>query len=244
MLICAYAESSANSRARFSASRHPTREQPLGACKRSGSSQQDVFFVDDDRTTYVRLLREQARKYGVRIEAYCLMTNHIHLVATPKRKDSLAKAVGRTHFLYTQYINRMHGRSGHLWQNRFFSCTLDGAHFLNAIRYVERNPVRARIVRAPWRYAWSSAAEHVGASPRIPVLDDQRWRDETDRLDWRDFLTDTDTAAQDANTIRLATTRGRPLASDSLLSKLEKRLRRRLRPLPVGRPRKPDTNSA
>ncbi len=80
----------------------------------------------------------QARRlrymYGVRIEGYCLMTNHAHLVASPKREDSLGKAMGRTKLLYAQYINRMHGCSGHLWQNRFLSCPMDDAYFLSALR--------------------------------------------------------------------------------------------------------------
>jgi len=70
------------------------------------------------------------------------MTNHIHLVATPAREDSLHLAVGRTHFIYTQYINRLHGRSGRLWQGRFHSCPMDDAYAVTAMRYVERNPIR------------------------------------------------------------------------------------------------------
>ena len=202
-----------------------------------GNNRQDTFFVDDDRVVYLRLLREQADKYGVRIEGYCLMSNHVHLVGTPKREDSLGKAMGRTNLLYAQYINRMHGRSGHLWQNRFFSCPMDDAYFLSALRYIERNPVRARMHRLPWRYAWSSAAEHAGAPPRVALLDTIRFADLTLGLDWQAFLLHNEAEAETAN-IRLATSRGRPLASDSLLSKLEKRLNRRLRPLPVGRPKK------
>ena len=202
-----------------------------------GNNRQDVFFVDDDRGVYLGLLREQAGTHGVRIEGYCLMSNHVHLVATPIGEDSLGKAMGRTNLLYAQYINQMHGRSGHLWQNRFFSCPMDDAYFLSALRYIERNPVRALMHRLPWRYAWSSAAEHAGASPPVPLLDNIRFADLTAGLDWKDFLLH-DAAEAETAKIRLATSRGRPLASDSLLSKLEKRLNRRLRPLPVGRPKK------
>ena len=127
-----------------------------------GNNHQDVFFVDDDRRVYLGLLKRAAAQYGLLIHGYCLMTNHIHLVATPKEEDSLAKALGRTHFAYAQYVNRLHGRSGHLWQSRFFSCTLDEDHFWAALLYIEQNPVRARICRMPWRFAWSSAEAHVG----------------------------------------------------------------------------------
>ena len=80
-----------------------------------GNNREDVFFVDGDRVAYLGLLREQCEEHGVLVLGYCLMPNHIHLVATPAREDSLNLAVGRTHFLYTQYVNRLHGRSGHLY---------------------------------------------------------------------------------------------------------------------------------
>ena len=106
-----------------------------------GNNKQDIFFVDDDREIYLQFLAEESSKYGLEVLGYCLMTNHIHLIAVPKDSESLAKVVGKTHFRYTQYINRMHERSGHLWQNRFHSCPLDKRHFWLALRYVESNPV-------------------------------------------------------------------------------------------------------
>jgi putative transposase len=100
-----------------------------------GNNRQDVFFVDDDRRVYLSILKEQSEKYGLEILGWCLMTNHIHLIARPSTPESLAKAVGRTHFLYTQNINYLHRRSGHLWQNRFYSCPLGREHFWQALRY-------------------------------------------------------------------------------------------------------------
>ena len=119
---------------------------------------------------YLQLLFGQARRFGLEIEGYCLMTNHVHLIATPRRSDSLAKALGRAHYLYTLYVNRLHGRNGHLWQNRFFSCALDEGHYWTAMCYVELNAVRAGMARTAWRYEWSSAAEHckLGASA-VPI---------------------------------------------------------------------------
>ena len=199
-----------------------------------GNNRQDVFFVDADRTRYLKILREQCALYGLAIEGFCLMTNHIHLIATPEHEDSLAKAVGRTHFRYTQYVNRLHRRSGHLWQNRFYSCAMDEAHFFEGMRYVECNPVRARMVRAPWRYPWSSAAQHTGDGPGDGTLQDNLWRNKATPAMWKDFLREHNDEMTE--NIRLSTSRGRPLATDSFLSKLERRLNRRLRPLPVGRP--------
>ena len=136
-----------------------------------GNNRQDVFFVDDDRRAYLDLLRQQSGRFGFVVEGYCLMTNHIHIVGTPADEESLGKAFGRTHFMYTQYANRRHERSGHIWQNRFFSCALDAPHGWNALAYVELNPVRAGIVRRAWHYPWSSAAGHCGVRDDDPVVD-------------------------------------------------------------------------
>jgi len=205
-----------------------------------GNNLQDVFFIDADRRVYLALLKQQSYKFGLDVTAYCLMTNHIHLVATPQTKDALAKAVGRTHLIYTQYINQMHGRSGHLWQNRFHSCPLGHGHLVNTLRYVERNPVRAKLVRYAWQYEWSSAAAHTGGNDPSGLLDVRAWRRRHQDADWRETLKrpeDSDVVAA----LRLASSRGRPLGGDLFLSKLEKALGRRLRPLPVGRPRKKKT---
>ena len=193
--------------------------------------------MDDDRYVYLEILRGQAEKYDLDVQGFCLMSNHIHLIATPSGEESLARAVGRTHFIYTQYINRMHRRSGHLWQNRFYSCPLDRRHFFQALRYVEGNPVRARLHRLAWKYKWSSAAAHIGGNDPAGLLDMQQWSRLSHGLNWRNILQEIQ-SDEEIKRLRLNTHRGRPLAGDNLLSKLEKKLGRRLRPLPVGRPKK------
>jgi len=205
-----------------------------------GNNRQDVFFVDDDRRVYLDLLKEHAARYALEVRGYCLMTNHVHLVATPHGEDSLAKAVGRTHFRYTQYINRFHKRSGHLWQGRFYSCALDGRHLWLAMKYVELNPVRAKLCRRAWRYDWSSATAHTDHSARSELLNLTWWYKQFSPEAWRKELSDGLTEEEVAH-IRLRTHTGRPLGGDAFLSKLETLLGRRVRPLPVGRPRKSKT---
>jgi putative transposase len=202
-----------------------------------GNNAQDLFFVDDDREAYLELLERQCERYGLEVLGYCLMTNHVHLVARPFTHESLANAIGRTHFVYTQYINRLHGRRGHLWQNRFYSCALDEAHLWSALRYVERNPVRARMVRCAWEYAWSSAAAHTGGADRAVLIDVEAWRHMSRGVDWREMLTQPEDEDV-AKNIRLNTRTGRPLGNDRFLSKVETLLGRRVRALPVGRPKK------
>ena len=202
-----------------------------------GNNKQDVFFVDDDRRVYLELLWEQGQRFGFRIEGYCLMTNHIHVVGVPARKESLAKAIGRTHFRYSQYVNRMHGRSGHLWQNRFYSCALDAGHALNALGYVELNPLRAGIVKKPWDYPWSSARTHCGAGITHPFLDLTAGFETTSAKEWKATLKQIARDKAALESIRRSTHTGRPLGSDSFLSKIEHALGRRVRALPIGRPK-------
>lgn len=219
-----------------------------------GNNRQDVFFVDDDRRVYLSILKEQSEKFGLEILGWCLMTNHIHLIGRPAGPESLAKALGRTHFRYTQYINKFHGRSGHLWQNRFFSCPLGRSHFWKALLYVEQNPVRAKMVRRAWQYPWSSAAIHIAESRYRYNLPDGRtyqspfsdgvdllnmayWKQISSVVDWRKSLEQMQSDKQ-VTAIRQNTHTGRPLAEDAFISKLEKLLNKRLRPLPIGRPGK------
>jgi putative transposase len=196
-----------------------------------------VFLVDDDRQVYLELLQEQAQKYGLEVLAYCLMGNHVHLVAIPHADETLAQAIGRTHFRYAQYVNRVHRRSGHLWQGRFYSCALDGRHLWPALKYVELNPVRAKLCRRAWQYAWSSAALHVDRKAESELLDLARWYKQITADEWRRELAE-GLPEDELARIRLRTRTGRPLGSDSFLSKLETVLGRRVRPLPVGRPQK------
>ncbi len=202
-----------------------------------GNNRQDVFFVDDDRQVCLNLLAQHSERFGLKVLGYCLMTNHVHLIATPSAEESLAKAIGRTHFRYTQYVNRLHRRSGHLWQNRFYSCALDDIHLWCAMCYVERNAVRAKLARSAWEYAWSSAAAHTGGRDASALLDLDAWAGEWASGKWRAELKRPEDEAS-ISRLRLSTHRGRPLGSDSFLSKLERRLGRRLRPLPVGRPKR------
>jgi putative transposase len=203
-----------------------------------GNDRQRVFFEDGDRALYLEILQRQSARFGLDVLAYCLMDNHVHLVATPRRADSLAKALGRAHFLYTLAVNRRRGRSGHLWQNRFFSCSLDGEHLWAALAYVELNPVRAGAVRRAWRYPWSSAAAHVGGPDTSGLLDLAAWRKMlAPGVDWKETLS-AGLREEAVCDLRTSTRTGRPCGEESFVRRLEAALGRRLHALPGGRPRK------
>jgi putative transposase len=201
-----------------------------------GNDGQVVFAGDEDREVFLAYLREATERFGLQIEGYCLMGNHVHLVATPQEETSLALALKRTNQLYAQYVNRVQGRRGHLWHDRFFSCTLDDAHFWKALAYVERNPVRARLCRKPWRWVWSSAAAHCGGPDASGLLDLPAWAEQIDLEWWKGQLAVPE-RGKDVRQFRLCTSRGRPWAGEAFLRKWETNLGRRLRPLPRGRPK-------
>jgi len=199
-----------------------------------GNRRLPTFFGEEDYKAYVALMAEYCAACGVDVWAYCLMPNHVHLVVVPKTEQALARAIGEAHRRYTRRINFRQGWRGHLWQERFFSCVLQGRHALAAVRYVERNPVRARLVRRAWRYRWSSAAAHVeGRSDALirgnPLAGEVN--------DWRRFLMAADDEAT-LHAIRLHGRTGRPLGEAGFVRRLERRLGRRLLPGVPGRPRK------
>jgi len=201
-----------------------------------GNNRQPVFSTDRDRLDYLSILSGQSRKHSLDVLAYCLMDNHVHLVAVPGRPDSLARAVGMTHLVYARSFNERNDRSGHLWQGRFFSCPLDPARTLLAIRYVEHNPVRAGIVGSAGRYSWSSAGAHLDGHDAHAVLALNQWLELTEGIRWSEFLSENGDARGLAE-MRSSTLIGRPWGSPGFTDKVERALGRRVRPRSVGRPR-------
>ena len=198
-----------------------------------GNRGTDVFVTDSGREAYLRYLRTYGEKRGLSIWAYCLMTNHVHLVAVPKREASLSEGLRDAHTVYAMYFNSRTKLTGHVWQGRFYSCVLDDAHLWAAVRYVETNPVRAGMSKRAEDYPWSSAAAHCGLradpvlSPGLPLIGDIP--------DWSAWLhepfenEDTAYAA-----IRQQTHTGRPCGSTTFVEHLEKEVGHSLRPKPRG----------
>lgn len=153
-----------------------------------GNNKQSIFFDDEDRKRYLRLLRRYSQEHGLRILAYCLMTNHIHVVGVPAAEDSLSRVFKRTQLEHAIYINEKYGRCGHLWHGRYFSCPMDLDYTITALGYVELNPVRAGIVEYPWKFWWSSAPAHCGNRADDPLLDLDRWFRHFTDVEWRDSL--------------------------------------------------------
>lgn len=204
-----------------------------------GVRSMDIFASDDDRLEYLRLMKEQCDRFGLHVLAYCLMDNHVHFVAVPEREESLARAIGEAHRLYTRMVNLRDGVRGFLFQGRFFSCPLDEKYLLTCIRYVERNPVRVvEGIRRAWDYHWSSARYRLGLADTDPLVEAgdpeatySRLLDEG--LNWRMLLSgeEDDSEVQ----ILLKKTRtGRPCGDESFVERMESLTGRVLKPAKPG----------
>jgi len=202
-----------------------------------GNRGADVFFTSQDRQRYLELLGRYAAERGLGIIAYCLMTNHVHLVAVPPEPYVLGAVLKPVHLRYAQHVNWTRKEHGRLWQGRFYSCPMDDAHALAAIRYVEQNPVRAGLVNRAEDYAWSSAAAHCGQRGDALLSDPSGLLERTGIEDWSRWLREREDGLK-VEQLRGKTRTGRPLGDESFIDRLEKLTHRILRPRKAGRPRK------
>jgi putative transposase len=183
-------------------------------------------------------MAEWCREEGVEIWSYCLMPNHVHLIAVPKTKDALRRAIGESHRRYTRRINFREQWRGYLWQGRFASFVMDEPYLLAAARYVELNPVRAKLVDRAREWPWSSAKAHllgrddrlVKVAPLLAMVGN-----------WRAFLRSA-ISEEELRDLREHGRTGRPLGSSAFLDRLERLVGRVLKPRKPGprpKPRKP-----
>jgi putative transposase len=187
------------------------------------------------------LLCHYSELYDVALLGYCLMSNHVHLVAVPRTTTALANALRHTHGRYAAYWNARLASSGHVWQGRFYSCPLGESHLWEALGYVELNPVRAGMVADAAQWNGSSAAAHCLGAPD-GCLDVTRWQAHWSAAAWREYL-----AAGELETtidaLRSSTHTGRPLGTPDFVAALEKSTLRLLAPRKGGRPTRPAPDS-
>jgi putative transposase len=205
-----------------------------------GNRRQETFFNDGDYSAYLELMVEWCGAEGVEIWSYCLMPNHVHLIAVPKSEDGLRRAVGEAHRRYTRRINFREKWRGYLWQGRFASFVMDEPYLLAAARYVELNPLRAKLVGRAREWPWSSAKAHlsgrddglVKVAPLLAMVGD-----------WNAFLRSA-IPEEELRDLRAHGRTGRPLGSSAFLDRLEGlvgRVLRQQKPGPQPKPRKPRT---
>ncbi|WP_245803994.1 transposase [Geothermobacter hydrogeniphilus] len=179
-----------------------------------GVRSMDIFDHDDDRWAYLDFMQQEARRFGVEFLAWCLMSNHMHLIAVPAAPETLARAIGEAHRRYTRMKNFAAGR------------------------YIENNPVKAGIVPAATDYPWSSARYLCGLIDSDPLLRERPLAGMVD--DWPQFLRDGGTEPE---TVLLEKTRtGRPAGSEDFIRKLEQQTGRTLLPGRPGGHRRGERN--
>ena len=208
-----------------------------------GNNRAPCFFDTQDYFTYLQYLAEYSAEFECAIHAYVLMTNHVHLLVTPEKADGPARLMKRVGQRYVQHVNRLHGRSGTLWQGRFHSClTQTERYVLSCYRYIELNPVRAGMVAHPREYRWSSYQCNAegkadpllspqGEYLRLGFTADQR------RSMYRELFNDT-LGADRLDEIRRATAGNTALGSTRFQMDVARALGRRATRREPGRPRK------
>jgi len=202
-----------------------------------GNRRQPTFFCDEDYLVYIDLMAQWCRHYKVAIWAWCLMPNHVHLIAVPETPEGLTRAIGEAHRRYTRHINFRENWRGHLWQGRFASFPMDEHHLLAAARYIEMNPVGADLVKQPEDYRWSSIHAHIeGKDDELvkvaPLLDLIP--------DWSNFLATS--TEEELNLLHRHERTGRPLGDLGFVETLEQILGRTLQLQKPG-PKKKDAGN-
>ncbi len=201
-----------------------------------GNFRKDVFIDDQDRAVYLKYVDENAKEYGLWIYAFCLMDNHVHFVVKPINAHALAKTFRVTHQKYSSYFNKRLKEFGHRWQARYYSCVVLGDHRSKIFRYVERNPVRAGMVKTPWDYPWSSARHHLGKNYQIITLADVK--EYVDVPSWKNYLMKEE-EEEELKALRLSTSQGRIYGPVEDIQDIQKNLSQKLLPRPLGRPKGP-----
>ena len=214
---------------------------PLHLIQR-GNNRQACFYSDSDYLVYLEWLDEYARKHECQIHAYVLMTNHVHLLVTPLKAESVGLLMKQLGQRYVQYINRSYRRSGTLWEGRFKSCVAeDDVYVLGCYRYIELNPVRADMVEHPAEYRWSSYRANAQSEKSTLLTPHQQYVDlasngEQRTMAYRDlFRYQMEPGLVDE--IRKATNGNYALGSDLFKEEVSAMLGRRVSPGKPGRPR-------
>ena len=190
-----------------------------------GNRRLETFFCDTDYELYLEFMAQWCKCWDVLIWAYCLMPNHVHLIAVPQSEEGMCRAIGEAHRRYTRHINFREKWRGHLWQGRFASFVMDEDHLLKAMRYVELNPVKAGLVEKPGDYPWSSARAHLEGKDDVLVKVEPML---SEVGDWEQYLA-LDIDEEEEALMKRHERTGRPLGAEGFIEALEKTLGRFLR---------------
>ena len=208
-----------------------------------GNDRQPCFFTDMDRVRYLQELREIALREGCGVHAYVLMTNHVHLLMTPAASGQIARVMQSLGRRYVRYINDRYRRTGTLWEGRYKSSLVDReTYLLHCYRYIELNPVRARMTADPFHYAWSSHAHNAFGRDDLLIHPHPAYlalgSTDVERNSAYRALAMENLSQDHLDAIRAHLQRQHALGSDRFCAAIEAQLSRRAGPAKIGRPRK------
>ena len=199
-----------------------------------GNNRQTIFFDDQDRIVYLNFLRKYHQECHCVIHAYCLMTNHVHLLLTPKQEEAMSKFMQKVSLCYTQYVNKKYKRTGRLWECRYYSSLIEKEAYLWAVcKYIERNSVRAKIVHRPEEYQWSSISQRCLLSKKNII---QRiWSSDYEHEEYMRYLNEPEKEPL-IGQIRKSILKGMPTGSEDFMTQISRVLGLRISHRPRGRP--------
>ena len=210
-----------------------------------GNNRNACFFEEENYRIYLRYMKEVLPRYSNRLHAYCLMTNHIHLLISPGHEESISRLMRVVGSRYAHYINSKYKRSGTLWEGRHKSSVVDSeGYLLKCYRYIERNPVAAGMVPQPEHYPWSSYHCNASGIPDALITPHDCYLRLGKRLRYRfdsyRELVSTALASDDIHTIETATSAGLPMGSTKFKEQIERNLGYKVGFTTRGRPKKGD----
>ncbi len=221
--------------------RYYIKNQPQHIIQR-GINGQDIFLNDEDYLNYYQWLQIAADYNKLKIHAYILMPNHVHLLASPGHETSISKTLQSLGRNYVQYFNNNHDSSGTLWEGRYRATVLDSKDYLlTCSRYIETNGVRNKLAKHPKEHYWSSYG-HNAQGEEDPLISEHRvykalGKTEKERNKAYRALFRKKMSAEQESLIHDSTMKGWALGDSKFLARIEKTSNRRTQPLPRGRPR-------
>ncbi|PSB91560.1 transposase [Candidatus Pandoraea novymonadis] len=208
-----------------------------------GNNRQLIFVDDADRYIFLSRLYDVSHVHGLAIHAYCLMPNHLHLLATPTTQHSLANTLQALGCHYVLYFNRRHERTGTLWEGRYRATVIEAERYLLLCsRYIELNPVRAGLVDSPGSYSWSSYPHHVGLRSDCLLTDHELYwalgNTPFERQNRYAEMFSKPILDKDLDALRISTQKEWLLGSIEYQERMRLEANRRIQPLSPGRPRR------
>jgi putative transposase len=208
-----------------------------------GHSREPVFFENGDYRAYLHWLGEAAERYDCAVHAYVLMTNHVHLLASPSGKNGISQMMQYIGRRYVPYINHTYGTSGSLWEGRYKASTIDDEHYLLiCMRYIELNPVRAKLVNTPGQYPWSSYRHNAQGKDDALITEHALYtslgRTKASRSEAYKALFKAHVEEDELKNIRSAWQTGTPLGNERFKDRIERKLKTKVGQARRGRPEK------